>query len=296
MKPDLQVTANGLEFGCLERGSGPLALVLHGFPDTPVSFIPLLEALAEAGYRAVAPWMRGYAPTEIPADEDYSNQALVADANALHDALGGDEQAVIIGHDWGAGVSYAAAAGDPRRWSRVVSMSVPPPPYSLQVLLQYDQLKRSFYMWLFQLGIAEKVVSSHDGEFIGRLWRDWSPGYEPTEAVAEVWRSISAPANLTAALGYYRAAFAGFRLGAPATTAPPVPPAPCRQPGLYLHGVTDGCIALDESLLEKIVTSFGPGSAAEMVAGAGHFMVNEQPEAVSGRIVQFLADTAPSAP
>src|SRR5690606_7599583 len=120
MKPDLHVNANGLDFACLERGSGPLALVLHGFPDTPASFVPLLEALADVGYRAVAPWMRGYAPTGIPQDGDYSNNALVADAQALHNALDGDENAVIIGHDWGATVSYAAASAAPQRWSKTV--------------------------------------------------------------------------------------------------------------------------------------------------------------------------------
>ena len=269
-----------------------MALVLHGFPDTPTSFAPLLEALADAGYHAVAPWMRGYAPTGIPRDGDYSNAALVADAQALHDALGGDETAVIIGHDWGATVSYAAAAADSRRWSKTVVMSVPPPPYFMQVLRHFDQLKRSFYMWLFQLGIAEKMLTTQDGAFLEQLWREWSPAYDPTEALVEVRRSLAADANLTAALGYYRAAFAPFRLDAPRSRVTPVPPPTCRQPGLYLHGTQDGCIALDQAMLDKIVTSFGPGSSAELVDGAGHFLVNEQPSDISKRIVRFLTDTS----
>ena len=288
MTPDLHVNANGLDFACLERGGGPLALVLHGFPDAPTSLIPLLDALADAGYRAVAPWMRGYEPTGIPVDGDYSNSALVADAEGLHDALGADENAVIIGHDWGATVSYAAAAADPRRWSKTVVMSVPPPPYFMQVLQDFDQLKRSFYMWLFQLGIAEKMLTTHDGVFIEQLWREWSPGYDPTHALVEVRRSLTKPENLSAALGYYRAAFAPFQLGARRAAIPPVPPPTCRQPGLYLHGKDDGCIAVDQSMLDKIVTSFGPGSSAEHVEHAGHFLVNEQPVTVPERIVQFL--------
>jgi pimeloyl-ACP methyl ester carboxylesterase len=290
MKPDLHVSANGLDFACLERGSGTLALVLHGFPDTPASFVPLLDALAEAGYHAVAPWLRGYAPTSIPPDGDYSNAALVADAEALHDALDGDQNAVIIGHDWGATVSYAAAATGPARWSKTVVMSVPPPPYFMQILQQFDQLKRSFYMWLFQLGIAEKMLITHDGVFIEQLWKDWSPAYDPTEALTHVRRSLGSPQNLTAALGYYRAAFGPFRLDAPRSQASPVPPPTCRQPGLYLHGADDGCIAVDQPLLDKIVTSFGPGSSAELVQGAGHFLVNEQPAAITERIVRFLTD------
>lgn len=83
------VTANGLQFGVLEAGSGPLALGLHGFPDSAHTWRYLLPALADAGFHAVAPFMRGYAPTGIPADGCFRLGALVADAVGLHDALGG---------------------------------------------------------------------------------------------------------------------------------------------------------------------------------------------------------------
>src|SRR5580693_5866297 len=104
------VRANDLDFGLLEAGSGPLALCLHGFPDTAHTWKHLLPALADAGFHAVAPFMRGYAPTAIPADGAYQIGALVADAVALHEALGGDGDAVLIGHDWGAETAYGAAA------------------------------------------------------------------------------------------------------------------------------------------------------------------------------------------
>jgi pimeloyl-ACP methyl ester carboxylesterase len=83
------VTANGLQFGVLEAGRGPLALCLHGFPDSAHTWRYLLPALADAGFHAVAPFMRGYAPTSIPADGCFRPGALVADAVGLHDALGG---------------------------------------------------------------------------------------------------------------------------------------------------------------------------------------------------------------
>ena len=121
------VTANGLEFRYLSAGDGPLALLLHGFPDTAHTWRHLLPALAGAGFRAVAPWTRGYAPTQVPADGDYTVAALAADANALHDALGGGPDAVLVGHDWGAITAYGAAALEPDRWRRVVTMAVPPP-------------------------------------------------------------------------------------------------------------------------------------------------------------------------
>jgi pimeloyl-ACP methyl ester carboxylesterase len=110
------VTAGGLEFGYLSDGpeDGPLALLLHGLPDSPHTWRHLLPELAERGYHAVAPFMRGYAPTAIPADGAYQTGALAADANALHEALGGGPDAVLIGHDWGAGATYPAASGTRR--------------------------------------------------------------------------------------------------------------------------------------------------------------------------------------
>src|ERR1700677_5173897 len=122
------VRANGLDFSYLEAGPdrGPLALCLHGFPDSAHTWRHLLPALADAGYHAVAPWMRGYAPTQIPVDGRYQTGALAADACALHDVLGGDADAVIIGHDWGAAAATGAAVHEPDRWRRMVTMALPP--------------------------------------------------------------------------------------------------------------------------------------------------------------------------
>src|SRR3954447_4475484 len=87
------IEANGLTFHYLEAGSGPLALCLHGFPDSAWTWRFLLPVLADAGFHAVAPFLRGYAPTQVPADGAYETGALVADAVALHEALGGDGDA-----------------------------------------------------------------------------------------------------------------------------------------------------------------------------------------------------------
>jgi pimeloyl-ACP methyl ester carboxylesterase len=137
-----EVTARGVDFAYLECGSGPLALCLHGFPDSAWTFRHLLPDLAEAGYRAVAPWMRGYAPTGVPADGRYQSGALVADACALHEALGGDGDAVVIGHDWGAGAAAGAAAWEPDRWRRVVTMAVLPRAFGVIGYTAYEQLRR----------------------------------------------------------------------------------------------------------------------------------------------------------
>src|SRR3954466_12186117 len=117
------VSAGGLEFAAPTCGDGPpesgsrrpLALLLHGFPDSAHTWRHLLPALAEAGFRAVAPWTRGHPPTAVPADGHHSVATLAADANALHEALGGDADAVLVGHDWGAITAYGAAATEPDR-------------------------------------------------------------------------------------------------------------------------------------------------------------------------------------
>src|SRR5690606_10596075 len=119
-----EVQANGLRFATLEAGDGPLALCLHGFPDTARSFRHQLPALAAAGFRAVAPWMRGYAPSAVPADGPYQSAALAQDAAALIEALGYDE-AVLIGHDWGAVAAHGAAILAPQRVRRLVTIAVP---------------------------------------------------------------------------------------------------------------------------------------------------------------------------
>src|SRR5258706_14303184 len=123
----IEVTANGLKFSALAEGSNnsPLALILHGFPDSPHTWRFLIPKLVKAGFRVVAPWMRGYAPTEIPKDGSYGAGALAADVNALHEALGADERAVLIGHDFGAIASYGAANYVPTRWSKLVTLAVP---------------------------------------------------------------------------------------------------------------------------------------------------------------------------
>src|SRR3954454_21275985 len=121
------VTVNGVEFVYLTAGGdGPLALCMHGFPDSAHSWRHLLPELANAGFRAVAPLRRCYAPTAIPADGRYQMGMLALDAIGFHEAFGGGAPAVIVGHDWGASAVHGAAVFAPDRWSKVVSMAVPP--------------------------------------------------------------------------------------------------------------------------------------------------------------------------
>jgi pimeloyl-ACP methyl ester carboxylesterase len=282
------VTANGVDFAYLEAGAGPLALCLHGFPDTAWGWRHLLPALADAGYHAVAPFMRGYAPTSLAADGRYQIGALAADANALHEALGGDGEAVIIGHDWGAMATYGAAALAPDRWRRVVTAAVPPLATMAEAMLSYPQLRRSWYMFFFQNPLAELAVGLNDLDFVAQLWRDWSPGHDGTEDMDHVRRSLGEHEHLMAALGYYRAMFQP-ELQVPELQAEQdACSAPTPQPTLYLHGRDDGCVGSE--LAEGVLALLPhPDSRVEVVDDAGHFLQVEQPAVVNRLILDHLA-------
>jgi pimeloyl-ACP methyl ester carboxylesterase len=282
-----RVAANGLEFAYLEQGEGPLALCLHGFPDSAHTYRYLLPALADAGFRAVAPWMRGYAPTAVPADGRYQTAALALDACALHEALGGDGDAVLIGHDWGAMATYTAANHEPDRWRRIVAMAVPPAGAVGAGFLQYRQLRKSWYMFFFQHGLSDMVVAMDDLAFIDALWADWSPGYDGTEDLVHVKDALRDPTNLAAALGYYRATLGGVGIDPALDDVQAAGSAPTAQPTLYLHGRTDGCMGVE------IAEASGPfltaeGSRFEIVDGAGHFLHVEKPDEVNALVVDFV--------
>jgi len=281
------VTANDLEFGCLEEGSGPLALCLHGFPDSAWTWRHLLPALAAAGFRAVAPFMRGYAPTAVPSDGRYQTAMLGLDACALHEALGGDGDAVIIGHDWGALATYTAANHEAERWARVVTMAVPPAGAVAGGFLSYQQLKRSWYMFFFQHGLADVVVGMNDLSFIDGLWADWSPGYDGSADLPHVKDCLRDPANLAAALGYYRATLGGVGLDPSLDAVQNIANEVTRQPTLYLHGRTDGCMGIEVAEgARAFLTS--EGSRMEVVEDAGHFLHVEQPAVVNALLIDFV--------
>jgi len=288
-----QVGANGLTFGYLEAGpaDGPLALCLHGFPDAAPTWRYLLPALAEAGYHAVAPWLRGYAPTTVPEDGHYQSEVVGLDACALHAALGGRDDAVLIGHDWGALAAYAAVHDPGTTWRRAVTMAVPPPATVAESFFSYDQLRRSWYMFLFQHPLAEMAVAMDDLAFIDRLWADWSPGYDAAEDLPAVKDALRDPANLAAAIGYYRATLSGVGLDdSPEVTALQAAAGQTpRLPMLYLHGRDDGCMGADLAAGARTVLTH-PGSRVEVVDDAGHFLHVERPDAVNRLVLDFLAE------
>jgi pimeloyl-ACP methyl ester carboxylesterase len=289
--PEGRVTANGIDFAYLEDGPahGTLALCLHGFPDHARTYDRLLDDLAEAGFHAVAPWMRGYHPTGLAPDGNYQVASLALDAIALADELAGDGPAVLVGHDWGAMAAYTAVAHAPSRFTRLANMAVPHAGALGQHIFDPAQLKRSWYMYFFQLPVSDAAVPMNDFAVVDQLWRDWSPGYEPDpEFMADLKKTLSAPGSLTAALDYYRFVF-GTREADPALAdvqAAYVHPTPV--PTLYLHGTDDGVMAADVVIEDELRPHFPAGLELVMVPGTGHFLHLEQPDVVNHRIVTFL--------
>jgi len=284
------VSANGTEFSFLECGSGKLALLLHGFPDTAQTWRHLMPMLAELGYRAVAPFTRGYAPSAVPSDGCYQTAMLARDANALHEVLGGDGDAVIVGHDWGAPSCYGAALDAPNRWRKVVGMAVPPTAALGMAFVQsIDQIKKSWYMFFFQHGLADLVVGANNHAFIEMLWRDWSPNYDASDDLEFVKRSLADPKNLRAALGYYRATLGdGYRDPRLADLQNQMGSGVPTQPLLYLHGANDGCIGAE---VVEAARKIAPANVEfAMVEKAGHFLQLEQPKVVNKLICDFLAN------
>ena len=280
---------DGLHVEWLEMGEGPLAICLHGFPDSPHSWRYLLPDLAAAGYRAVAPFTRGYAPSAVAPDGLYQGGVRGRDACLLHDALGGDGDAVIIGHDWGSGAANIASVKEPDRWSKTVMMAVPPAGRVTAGFFNYAQIRKSSYMFFFQHPLSEMVVPHNDWEFIRGLWADWSPGFDGAEGVDNFIACASPEGHLVATLGYYRAAFNPEHQSADYAdwdqAGRSVPP----QPTLYLHGRTDGCIGVE--LADGLEDDLVPGSKVVIFDHVGHFMQLEDPALVNKTIVDFLADS-----
>lgn len=275
MPHETAVDLSDLRVGYLEAGpaDGPLAVVLHGFPDSATSWSDVLDHLGERGFHAVAPWLRGYAPTQVPEDGRFQAGAYVRDVWRLHENLSGDHTAVLIGHDIGAAIAYGAAAFEPWRWSSVVTVSVPPMATLAAMMTDYAQLRRSWYTFLFQHPSVETMVAADNYAFLDHLWAEWSPGFVHAKAVEAAKAAVGEPENLRAALGWYRSAMHPEcndpdLAAEQAATATPFP-----QRWLYIHGSLDQCVGVEA------VASAPDG---RIIEGAGHFPHLERP-------VEFLA-------
>jgi len=279
----------GETFAYLAAGpeDGALVVCLHGFPDHAESFRPLLARLAGAGYRAVAPWMRGYAPS-TPAGP-YHGEQLADDALAIARALAGGRRFALIGHDWGALATWSACAREPADLACAVTIAVPHPlATAAHIARRPSQLRRSWYVFFFQLPrLPERALSRRDLALVDRLWRDWSPGFRLADSARRRLHTCLA-ASMPAPIEYYRA-IPRQLLGVGRRSRDARPAIARRRiatPVLHLHGADDGCI---EPAAAARQARFMKGPfRCEIVERAGHFLHLEQPEATAAEVLGWL--------
>ena len=256
--------ANGVDHAFLSEGSGPLVLLMHGFPDTAHTWDAVRPSLAAAGYRAVSPFLRGYHPSGLAPDGRYGGEPLGEDILALIEALG-EERAILVGHDWGALGVYVAASLAPERVKLLVTLAIPHPlaiPRSLGVLYRGRHFLR------FKLPGALGALRRDDFALVDELLGRWSSAWHvPPGETRPTKECFSHPESASAALEYYR------------QTGPRLPAALKRKigvPTVCFAGETDG-VLLDASVYERARSRFtGPYDVVRMPGG--HFLHREHPE------------------
>jgi pimeloyl-ACP methyl ester carboxylesterase len=309
------IKSNGIKLRIAEMGKGPLVILVHGWPESWYSWRHQLPAIAAAGYRAVAPDMRGYGKSDKPeAVEDYDIQHLTADLAGIVDALG-EKQAILIGHDWGAIVSWQAMLFYPQRFKALVAMSVPyggRPAQSLIQSLRQSRGDNFYYILYFQEpGAAEKEFDADPRAILSRLYlspdspREAPVVTDPKRAAGGWIPRLGAPKGLPswltqADLDYYVGEFkqAGFRGGINYyrnfhrnwETTPQFADAKITAPVLFLAGDKDTVIrgATAEALTTSMKNAVPALQGVRLIPNTGHWVQQERPAETNDAILQFL--------
>ena len=273
------IEANGIRFHYVEEGEGPLVLLLHGFPECWYSWRKQLPVLAAAGYRAVAPDMRGYNLTDKP-KSGYNIESLVDDVEALAHALG-ESQIHLVGHDWGAIVAWQVAWRKPELLRSLTIMNVPHPTAFARYLRSHPrQMLKSIYMLLFQIPrLPERVLTRNRAAAIGRAFRD-AAGHPDafSDADVDVYReAFLRPGVARSSLNYYRQA---IRQGLGV-----LPDSPIRVPTLVLWGEDDPVL---EQALNDDLGRWVDDFTFKPIPGCGHWTQQEAPEIVNTELLAWL--------
>ena len=240
-------------------GSGTPVVLLHGFPDGPESFESIAQALADAGHRAIVPFLRGYHPDTIAPGRAYGRAEFADDVVHLLDAVG-EEAAVIAGHDWGAAIAWAALAAHPERVRAVAPIAIPHPACLKPSPNLVWGVRHFFY---FKLPWSDRRAARNDFAYIERLYRRWAPnwsGPSRNTALGGAKRRFADPAVLHEALQYYRD-----------LSLKPDPASRFRPgcPGLIVMGGDD--FGGDRRPYEASVEQFDAPAELLVVEGAGHW-------------------------
>jgi pimeloyl-ACP methyl ester carboxylesterase len=268
-----------------ERGAGEPVVLLHGFPESSRSWRHQLPALAEAGFHAVAPDLRGYGHSDRPREvEAYALPRLVGDLGGLIAALG-YESAHVVGHDWGGSIAWAAAARIPERIRSLTIINSPHPVASAEARRFPEQQRRSWYMLLFQFrGVAEAWLAADDFANLRRFVFDTAaPGTFSEEEREAFVAPLREEGALEAALAYYRA-----NIPPESWLRPPPDLPPIAVPTLIIWGEADAYMS--PLLLERSVAKVTGPLRVERLPGVSHWVQLEAPDEVNRRLVAFLRE------
>jgi pimeloyl-ACP methyl ester carboxylesterase len=274
VQESMMLNLNGLRMHVVSAGQGPAVLLLHGFPDTHIVWRNQIQVLADAGFRVIAPDLRGYGATDAPADvQAYAMPHLCADVLALLDALGLDKVS-LVGHDWGAALGWRLCIDAPDRFERLVALSVG----HLEAVRRagIGQHLRFFYMAIFCIpGFSEWLLKAGNWRIVRKFTRDRSQ--------AEHWiRDLRPEGRLTAALNYYRANIKPGRMAGPSVVTVPVM-------GIW----SDGDIALGERQMRDSAAYVQASFRYERIEGADHWMQLTAPDRVNALLLDFLGAARP---
>jgi len=281
-----RIRVDGVTLSCLIEGHGPLAVLLHGFPETSYAWRKQIPALAEH-FRVVAPDLRGFGESDKPTRmRDYRIGHLTADVVGLIHALG-EDRAHVVGHDWGGAVAFATAQAHPEAVERLTVINAPHPAVFLREMRRFSrQLLRSWYILFFQLPrIPERALLRDRAARIARLLRNSAIGDAAfSEAdLLEYRRAFSLPGAATASLSYYRAAFRDIVAGRLSD-----PKRSIRAPTLLIWGEKD--VALGIELTHGLERFIDAQLRVERVPNTSHWVNEERPELVNRLLIEFLSE------
>lgn len=290
MVTEAVLEANGVRHRYLSVGSGPLVILLHGFPDIADGWVPVMEELAAHGYRAVAPNLRGYPPTGPASDGDYSLVAGARDVLALGRALG-SERLAVVGVDWGSFVAYTAANLAPATVWKVAGST--PHPRLLRSLRFFTprQLWRVRHVALHQLpGVAEWVARRDGFAYVDRLHRRWSPGWDFAPGTTDgIKQCLGVPGALSAAFGWYRA-LAALQVAPSKAGERRVVLGSTTVDAMTFAGTADAAVPAE--LYANQQRAFVGGHRMVWLDGVGHVPQRERPAETAAAIVDFLGSGA----
>lgn len=276
-----EAVVNGVRLHYVEAGAGPLVLLLHGFPDFHGGWRHQISALAAAGFRVIAPDLRGYNRSDTPPGvAAYRVECLVDDVVGLI-RHAGEESAALVGHDWGGAIAFEAAMSYPGTIERIVVLNAPHPGRFARELRSLDQLRRSSYVLAFQVPkLPEAILRARNFALLRRVFRrdPCRPGAFTEDDIEAHVAALSQPGTLTAAINYYRASFRS-RLRTLRRSHP------INQPVLLIWGDQDRYLrrSLTEGL-EKWI----PGIQVEHLPHASHWVQHDDPDRVNTLLIDFL--------